>query len=514
MSNTFTTEFHAEFEAERARWLRKRALWYLGVSIVIATVSLSTMVIAGFLADRPDASLAQATAATLAQTLGIGVYVWAFFHIRRRLMSRHQTVRFIYWLIVATALYSIFFTPVIQLWFASSEELDALQEAVGQSETQGRGLTPRSLAILVGGNGLNTIFVSHFFAALFIPWTPRESIRPLIPLMSVVGTVLLGLAVFGAGWPALLMLLLMPLVGVPGWLICVWRHGRFRDKFMYRTIKGRYNDMKRELVDARRIHEALFPKANPEGPVRFNYCYEPMRQIGGDFLFRRYGPSPHGDLPMLSVAIIDVTGHGIPAALTVNRLHGELERLFAERPETSPGDLLDALNRYVHLTLAEHSVYVTALCLSVDPNLPAERAMHYASGGHPPAFVRTVDGKVEELSSTAFVLGAVPTEAFDAGQRSVRFGPGDSVIAYTDGAIEARDQQGRMLRIEGMLRLIAHPETWRGSQPCEAILRHVDQHRYGPIADDTLIVEVSRPLQSDAPAPAQAKSSAAVGTKR
>jgi serine phosphatase RsbU (regulator of sigma subunit) len=283
---------------------------------------------------------------------------------------------------------------------------------------------------------------------------------------------------------------------------------------MYRTIKGRYNDMKRELVDARRIHEALFPKANPEGPVRFNYCYEPMRQIGGDFLFRRYGVSPHGERPMLSVAIIDVTGHGIPAALTVNRLHGELERLFAEKPETTPGELLDALNRYVHLTLAEHSVYVTALCLRVDPNLPAERAMEYASGGHPPAFVRTVDGKVEELGSTAFVLGAVPTEAFDAGERCVRFGPGDSVIAYTDGAIEARDQSGRMLRIEGMLRLVAHPETWRGAQPCEAILRHVDQHRYGPIADDTLIVEVSRPLQSDEIGPARAAIAAAIETTR
>jgi serine phosphatase RsbU (regulator of sigma subunit) len=112
------------------------------------------------------------------------------------------------------------------------------------------------------------------------------------------------------------------------------------------------------------------------------------------------------------------------------------------------------------------------------------------------------------------VLGAVPTEAFDAGERCVRFGPGDSVIAYTDGAIEARDQSGRMLRIEGMLRLVAHPETWRGAQPCEAILRHVDQHRYGPIADDTLIVEVSRPLQSDEIGPARAAIAAAIETTR
>src|SRR5690606_27834438 len=161
------------------------------------------------------------------------------------------------------------------------------------------------------------------------------------------------------------------------------------------------------------------------------------------------------------------------------------------------------------------SVYVTAMCLRVDPNLADEQALEFASGGHPPAFVRTVDGKVEELGSTAFVLGAVPTEAFDAGQRTVRFGRGDSVIAYTDGAIEARDQQGRMLRIEGMLRLVASPSTWADAAPCTAILRHVDQHRFGPIADDTLIVEISRPLHGAGVAAApETKTSAPVVSTR
>jgi serine phosphatase RsbU (regulator of sigma subunit) len=96
----------------------------------------------------------------------------------------------------------------------------------------------------------------------------------------------------------------------------------------------------------------------------------------------------------------------------------------------------------------------------------------------------------------------------------MRFGQGDSVIAYTDGAIETRDQQGRMLRIEGMLRLIASPSTWAQAQPCESILRHVDQHRFGPITDDTLIVEISRPLQSAIASAAATKSSPSVGSTR
>jgi serine phosphatase RsbU (regulator of sigma subunit) len=487
MTGTFTNEFHAEFEAERVKWLRKRFLWYAGVVIglglltgvvpsVIALVP-SAVNISGEQGEKIERAMRLSARINLPfQIASLALYIAAFQYVWRRLLDRARMIRLTERLIVVSGLLSLVSAPVVQEVVLS------------------QGLNPDStgqppMAVL----GLSQILFMHFFACLFLPWTPKESLRPAVPLLAVN----LVMVMVYSGWVAILLTAIFsPIVLLPGVGVCWWRHGRFRDRFMYRTIRGRYYDMKRELVDARRIHEALFPKQGDEGAVRFRYCYEPMRQIGGDFLYRRYSPSAHGPLPTLSVAIIDVTGHGIPAALTVNRLHGELERLFAERPETDPGQLLDALNRYVHLTLAEHSVYVTAMCLRVDPNLPAERALQFASGGHPPAFLRTVDGKVEELGSTAFVLGAVPTEVFDAGMQTVRFGPGDSIIAYTDGATEARDQQGRMLRIEGMLRLVASPGVWDDGRACENILRRVDEHRFGPIADDTLIVEVSRPLDS------------------
>jgi serine phosphatase RsbU (regulator of sigma subunit) len=503
MSNAFTTEFHAEFEAERARWLRRRFLWYAGVVIGLGVIAGIVPTIIGLVpgAVRIDAengaNIARGIRLTALATLpfqvvSLGLYIGAFIYVSKRLLGRDRLIRLTTRLILASGIVSLLSAPVVRE-VVSATGLDS----------NSSGQAPMSVV------GLGQIFSLHFFACLFLPWTPRESLKPVIPL--VVMTVVL--VMIYSGWIAILLTIIFaPIVLLPGVGVCWWRQGRFKDKFMSRAIRGRYNDMKRELVDARRIHEALFPKDNREGPVQFNYCYEPMRQIGGDFLFRRYGPSPHGTDPRLSVAIIDVTGHGIPAALTVNRLHGELERLFAEKPDTNPGELLDALNRYVHLTLAEHSVYVTALCMRIDPNLPVDRALEFASGGHPPAFLRSVDGKVQELSSTAFVLGAVPTEAFDAGQQSMRFGQGDSVIAYTDGAIETRDQKGRMLRIEGMLRLIASPSTWAQAQPCESILRHVDQHRFGPITDDTLIVEISRPLQSALASAAAAKASASVGS--
>ncbi|MBZ0172637.1 MAG: serine/threonine-protein phosphatase, partial [Phycisphaerales bacterium] len=143
-------------------------------------------------------------------------------------------------------------------------------------------------------------------------------------------------------------------------------------------------------------------------------------------------------------------------------------------------------------TLARHSIYVTGMCLRADP---VKSTIEYASGGHPPAFLRAVDGSINNLDSTAFVLGACKDEDFDPGQTTIPFGPGDSLIAYTDGATEARTETGQMLRIGGMRRLLAAPGRVEPGRWPERLLNAVADHRDGhPPEDDTLVVEIYRSL--------------------
>jgi serine phosphatase RsbU (regulator of sigma subunit) len=415
--------------------------------------------------------------------LSAAIYVGAFWHVRRRPAAGRNVLQLTFWLLVTSGL--------IQLGAAAM----GAQVARYIAQSTGKGAS-----IGVGFSWQLQIFVTHLLACLFLPWTPRECFRPLIPLLAVNALFTL---VSGDDWLVkALSIALSPLVGAPGALICWWRHSRFRDRFNQRMIKGRYLEMRRELVDARRIHEALFPPPIRSGPLRFDYVYEPMRQIGGDYLHACFSPARSGGPRALNLVVIDVTGHGIPAALTVNRLHGELERIFAEQPQVAPGEVLRLLNSYVHLTLAGHSVYVTALCVRVDP---AADALEYASGGHPPAFLRGVDGTLEQLASTAFVLGACPGEDFRSDQRSVRFGEGDTLIAYTDGAIEARDRTGRYFGIAGLQRVLATTAAPQGSGWPALVTRAVDQHRFGPIADDTLVVEVQRPVPVGPPKGAAAR---------
>ncbi len=510
---TVTTEFRHEYEQERSGLLRRRFLWWAGVILAFSALSLLAALAALLFPDVAGTAGARLQLSALVR-LGfslatLSLFTWAALHVRSRQLTQQGVVTLAQRLIVVYGVLAL--APNVLAYelqaptagtvrFSmddaqpASSAADAAQDAVDASAAP-QAPVQRVPSSFVAISALVSIFLTHFFACAFLPLSPRESLKPMAPLLLLAAVVTL---VYARGfWTPALVIALSPLTAAPGALIAWRRHGAFRRRFHLSVLRDRYGQMKRELTDARRIHEALFPAPLRTGPVRFDYRYEPMRQIGGDFLFaHRFAgvvDDPDVAAEPVSLVLIDVTGHGIPAALTVNRLHGELERLFAEEPDITPGQTLEALNRYVNLTLATHSVYATALCLRADPT---RQTLAYASGGHPPAFLRTVDGRLEQLDSTAFVLGACSDEDFEPGERVVPFGLGDTLVAYTDGAIEARDRQGRMLGVEGLRAIVLGLAASDQAGLCQAVLDAVNRHREGPLLDDTLIVALYRPLRS------------------
>lgn len=474
----YTSDFRHELEAEHERWLRNRFLWYAGVVALVLLVRLGAVVV-----YRSASGGVPLPARDLLLGIpAIVMYAAAFLVVWRQRPHKREILRLAYWLIVASGVITI----------------------VGAMlSVRGQGRAEQALAGAVGALG---IFYAHVFACFFLPWTWRESIRPLAPLLAL-NTAVTILSAWHAPWVAMGIILASPAIGVPGAAVCWWRFSRFRERVANAALRGRYAQMRRELVDARRIHESLFPPMVEDGPLRLRYVYEPMRHIGGDFLYSRFSPSTHGDALALNLLVFDVTGHGIAAALTVNRLHGELERLYAEQPGAGPGEILGALNRYVHLTLAGHSVYVTAICCRIDPN---RDVLEYASGGHPPAFVRTVDGRLEQLDSTALVLGAAAAGDFETDVHTHRFGPGDTLVAFTDGALEARNGLGRHFGITGVQRLLASLKSPRELECIRAILQTVSRHRAGPPEDDVLVVEVHRDVSVASRGPSARQATAAM----
>ena len=465
-----TMEFHREFEAATDKILRRRLLWFIGIWGGISVLSS----LPGWLlaADR---------------VLGLGILGEA---VVEAVEKNINIVAFASVQLIWTAVY------VVGLMLTLKGRLtrrQAVWVSIGLIAADGlSGVALRATGMTQPGTGLWAFAISHLIASLVFPWTPRQAAFPAVIVLAVSALSRFLFEPDPISHDAIVVSF-SPLIALPGCFIAWARHSRRVGQYRYSFVQKRYGSLRQELASARSIHESMFPNPRTGRNVNFTYKYEPMRQIGGDYLFASHCPTDDGTDECLSVVLLDVTGHGIPAALTVNRLHGEIELLYADDPFISPGEVLRRLNRYTHLTLARHSIFVTAVCLKADP---AKNTLTYASGGHPPAFLRAVDGTVTDLDSTAFVLGACPDSEFDPGEASTEFGPGDSVISYTDGATEARRETGQMLRIEGMRRLLVSRSRVEPGRWPKILLDAVTDHREGlPPDDDTLVVEIYRDLR-------------------
>jgi serine phosphatase RsbU (regulator of sigma subunit) len=128
---------------------------------------------------------------------------------------------------------------------------------------------------------------------------------------------------------------------------------------------------------------------------------------------------------------------------------------------------------------------------------PDAETVVWASAGHPPGFLCTVDGKIHPVESTTIVLGATRGEHFTGIEETLPFRSGDTLVAYTDGAIEAKNIDGRMLRIEGVEKFLAgHCKADQREKNLPAsLLEYVHGFRAGPAQDDSLIVEIHQPLK-------------------
>lgn len=335
--------------------------------------------------------------------------------------------------------------------------------------------------------------LTHMLAAAILPWRPRQAFYAYAIFAGLV-TPLMILSPNDSFWFRIIGITSVWLVGVPGVLISWFRHSRFARRFYWSSLSEHYVETTRELTDAQRLHDAILPSTVRDGEIEVAYAYEPMRAIGGDFLYVHDHRA--GEVRQVSVVLVDVTGHGIPAALTVHRLHGELERIFGERPDAPPDHVLSQLNRYFHVALAKHSVYATALCACTSLQRGAPSRLTYASAGHPPAFRVNAAGSVDPLDSTCFVLGAAGPDDFDPDPRTLTLDSGDTVVAFTDGAFECRNDRGEMLGLDKLRGLIS-AHALDGDAPGGVLDAIRGARGHTPPNDDTLIVSLRIPSQRD-----------------
>lgn len=233
--------------------------------------------------------------------------------------------------------------------------------------------------------------------------------------------------------------------------------------------------------EARRIQASILPRRSPDfdGFDLWGHT-ESMESVGGDF---------YDYLPLtpkiLGLAIADVSGHGLPAALQVRDIYMGLRMGMAR--DFKIIRTVERLNSIIHQsTLTSRFVSLFYGELEIDGTFI------YVNAGHPPPYHLKASGEAVPMREGGAVLGPLEQATYDRG--FARLEPGDLMIFYTDGITEARGRtEGGGVEEYGVERLLAVARRHRGESSREvvqAVLEDLRAFRLVPLPEDDQTVMV------------------------
>jgi sigma-B regulation protein RsbU (phosphoserine phosphatase) len=240
---------------------------------------------------------------------------------------------------------------------------------------------------------------------------------------------------------------------------------------LYEEIRANELRLEREIRFAQRVQAALLPSELPKRlrGVDVAARFAPARELGGD-LYDFLTPEPNA----LTVAVGDVSGKGVPAAL-YSAFAGELvrSRTFRRRyiPErSSPAGVLASMNTILHQRQLEE-YYCTLCYASFDFK---RRTLVIANSGLPyPIRARGVT--CEQIPLPGVPLGSFAGSAYD--EVTLDLAEGDVFVFCTDGVFEANDALGREFGATRLLETVADARQLTSKQIVDAIFAAVSDFR-------------------------------------
>jgi PAS domain S-box-containing protein len=237
----------------------------------------------------------------------------------------------------------------------------------------------------------------------------------------------------------------------------------------------------RDLERARAIQQSAMEMDVSEGTgLLFTPHYISRDIVGGDY----YAIKTLGSDHQYGFILADVMGHGISAALYtmhLNSLWNQYHMLLKD-----PVEFLSQFNNELMKVVQQEGYFATAVCGRVDVK---EHTLQFASAGGPEMVLFHDDGTHEFLKSSGVPLGLVP----DAGYEDVAydFNPGDSVLLFSDGAVEIENADEKVLGSEGLMNILksqGYPQSPLQMVALEeALLKYSNAIR---LEDDLTIIEI------------------------
>ncbi|HJW08854.1 MAG TPA: PP2C family protein-serine/threonine phosphatase [Holophagaceae bacterium] len=252
--------------------------------------------------------------------------------------------------------------------------------------------------------------------------------------------------------------------------------------------------LEKDLDLARNIQRQILPQQLPE-PEGWQCAGAnlPYQAVGGDLydLWMASDPPVGGwedeiEGDRLHIAVADISGKGLPASLMMTQLSAYL-RARADRRVKNWGRLAMRLNVRMN-QVRDRNRYATLFACSINPD---NGDLRYVNGGHNPPLLVKADGSLQRLAPTGPMVGLLPDVAFQQGHAAMA--PGEVLVAFTDGLVEAESPEGAELGDDALGEVVRKHPGASADELFELLLVEAFQHLGGNgFRDDVTLVVVKR----------------------
>jgi phosphoserine phosphatase RsbU/P len=233
-------------------------------------------------------------------------------------------------------------------------------------------------------------------------------------------------------------------------------------------------EIQKELDVARRIQMSILPSGFPELPTfKVAARYIPMTAVAGDFYEFLIA-----DETQAALLIADVSGHGVPSALIASMV--KLAASSQKENIRDPARLLKGMNSA--LCGNTQNQFVTAAYVHLDAHA---KEMRYAAAAHLPMLLLR-EGDVTAQEENGLMLAAFDFADYSTAVYPLM--PGDRLVLYTDGIVEAEDGKQEQYGPERLSRLLRQTAGMAPAEAADSILKSVEQWAPRQEDDRTLLI--------------------------
>ncbi|WP_026702727.1 PP2C family protein-serine/threonine phosphatase [Salibacterium aidingense] len=210
----------------------------------------------------------------------------------------------------------------------------------------------------------------------------------------------------------------------------------------HQILRDKQKELESEINVAANMQQTFLPDEVPDvEELDIGVISVPASKMSGDYY--HFVKDNNG---CVGVAIADIIGKGVPAALCMSMIKYGMDSLPEQRLQ--PGALLENLNRVVEQNVASN-MFITMMYGSYDPRV---HHFYYSGAGHEPGFFyNRAEDTFEELYAKGLVLGLNRDTQFREYHKKIE--PGDFIVLLSDGVTECRTAEGFIER-EELTRLI------------------------------------------------------------